>query len=195
MEPRTSPTSAPPKVIVSNMLTKLVSLIAGTLLAMALVMSFGGPVAAQQTYQPPAGVADFSNPSPGPGETFTVSGTTTPGATVQITLSGAGQSTLVLGQTVAGSDGTYSLTVTIPAGRTGSNTLVVTSNGTVLASTVLNFQTGSGSDGGTTSSGSGALPATGSSIFPLAVVAGVLILSGFGLLKLREDDDDLVEVG
>lgn len=25
--------------------------------------------------------------------------------------------------------------------------------------------------------------------------AGVLILSGFGLLKLREDDDDLVEVG
>ena len=101
----------------------------------------------------------------------------------------------VLGQAAAGDDGTFSLTVTIPADvALGAHS--ITSTGQALTeSTILKLSTpitvvaaGAGGAGGT--GAKGALPRTGESTLPLVQLGGILVLAGAGMaLAVRSRRD------
>ncbi|WP_448630748.1 fibronectin type III domain-containing protein [Cellulomonas soli] len=135
------------------------------------------------------------------GTVITMSGSgATPGATIVLELH---SDPIVLGTTVVAADGTYRLTVTLPAGVTGSHTLVATMAGVAPVGTAVGVvsatapaaaaATGTNATAASAAAArpaarstvrSAALAATGTDPEPLAAAAWVLILAGAGALAL-----------
>ncbi len=84
----------------------------------------------------------FSNPSPLPGDEVTIAGTVAAGETVLAVVDGT-----TIGSGIAGADGTFSFTVTIPDLPTGSFALTVTSGGVELGSVPIDVRGGAGATG------------------------------------------------
>lgn len=128
-----------------------------------------------------------------PGQSIVVSACCFRG-TVEVAIESVRQ---VLGQATAGDDGTFSLSVTIPA-DTPPGVHSITSTGRALAdSTILKLSTpitivaatgGGGGAGGTGAKGN--LPRTGESTLPLVQLGGILVLAGAGMaLAVRSRRD------
>jgi hypothetical protein len=166
------------------------------------LMLLAAPAYAQDDYPPDSDAGlTVSESTVSPGESFTVSGDgAAPGATVTIKLAessssiGAGtsavavspalarslaqvrpvaQGTVTLGSTTAESDGSFSVTVTIPSWLdAGTYTLTATSGGEVLGVATIRV---------VVAAAAGALPFTGGNVAPGLGVGIALILAG-GLL-------------
>jgi hypothetical protein len=160
-----------------------------------------------QPYPPTTSGLTVSQSTVRAGESIVVAGSgAAPGATVVITLTrvssaalGAGapvvaagpgmarmlaavrplaQGAVVLGRTTAAGDGSFRITVTIPAGTDpGVYTLAATSGGEVLSVATIRVLA---------ASAGGALPFTGSDVAPgLAVGVGLILAGGVLLLAVR----------
>jgi 5'-nucleotidase len=147
-------------------------------LAAALAVVVGPAVAHAQDYPPVSEDLTVSDSTVVPGQSITISGSgAEPNSTVSIYLFSA---PILLGTTTADGDGTFSATVTIPAGVSpGTHTLRAIQGGEVLASVAL-VVVGSGSGG---SSGSD-LPFTGGTTLPGIGIGVGLIAVGSTLLLL-----------
>jgi LPXTG-motif cell wall-anchored protein len=131
----------------------------------------GGAQAAPYSTQPDSAV---SNEQPAEGASFTLTGVDfLPGETVQNVLH---SNPYVLPSAVAGSDGSFSITVTLPSGFTGSHTISSTGATSGRVSTVPI------TIGGAASS-SNPLASTGSDVARIGAVA-VLVLVAGGLALL-----------
>ena len=112
--------------------------------------------------------------------TMTGSGAT-PGATITLELH---STPILLGSTVVAADGTYRLTVTLPAGVTGSHTLVATMTGVTPVATAVDVvspgaASGAPTTGGpTTASGAGVLATTGTDAVSAVIAALALMVGG-----------------
>jgi len=160
-------------------------LLATTAFAIAAMLAlFAGSASAQ--YEP-TGSQVLSDTTVRPGDTITVSGTGCPAnASVTTTF----DRSTVLGSTTAGSDGTFSLSVTIPSDAVpGRHTITSTCGDLVLSSTitVLGASTGTGGSTGT-GTGGGALPRTGTnSTVPLTQIGvGLLAIGGVLMIVARK---------
>ncbi len=139
--------------------------------ALGALVGAAGPASAQTDYT--AGeIVTISNPNPRPCETVVISGSGfEPGVEVPISANGE-----LIGTAVAGEDGTFTFQYTVPCDFLGTITFTVGS--TIVTVSVLSTSV---SGGGTTPP---SLPATGSdSTRPLAS-AGVLLVTGGGVLVL-----------
>jgi LPXTG-motif cell wall-anchored protein len=127
------------------------------------------PAASAQYPNP--GIITVDNPNPDVGDTITVNGTTCDDANVTVTISlTQGGVTVVLGQTVTGPDGSYTISVVIPDSFTAGPATLTDSCGGELT---LNIGAVTGV----------ALPRTGSDSTSLFRVAVALVAAG-GVLVL-----------
>jgi hypothetical protein len=139
------------------------------------VVAFAGP--ANADYSPHATVS-VSNEAPAAGSSITFSGSGfTAGEKVTLKLDNGFQFNSVF----ANASGAFSEIITLPAGVTGTHTIVAT--GTTSGRTAsLKIQVGGvGASAGTTSSGSG-LAFTGADVIGIGALA-VLLLLGGGLMR------------
>jgi hypothetical protein len=140
---------------------RITRVLAGTFL---LTVFLATPVLAQG-YPPGAQTIEVSDSTVFPCGTITVSGSNlVPGITVEITLDGE-----VIGTTVVGADGTYSVSVTIPC-DTAPGTHVLSAGGANTQITVLAAGGGAGAPGTGADLGAGIL------ILAALLVAGVTAL-------------------
>jgi LPXTG-motif cell wall-anchored protein len=131
--------------------------------------------AASAQYQDPGSIV-VDNPNPDVGDSITITGTACgePGTDVTVSITQNGQ-TFVLGTTTTGPDGSYTITVTLPAGITNGPAVITDSCGGQLSLTI------GSSPGGT------ALPRTGSNTGTLSRVAvGLLAVGGVLVLVTRK---------
>jgi LPXTG-motif cell wall-anchored protein len=164
-------------------------------LAVALFLALA-PAASAESYVPPPSKATVSG-SPKAGGTLTISGVTKPHAAVVVTLdrqsgdfapaSAGGQ---VLGSTVAGADGAYSLSITLPANLTaGWWMLTVSADGEVLSTmavegdaaatdTAVGQDVVADAEPRALDAATGSLPVTGSTTSLLLLVGVGLIAAG-----------------
>jgi LPXTG-motif cell wall-anchored protein len=131
--------------------------------------------AASAQYQDPGSIVT-DNPNPDVGDSMTLTGTACgePNVDVTVSITQNGQ-TYVLGTTTTGPDGTYTITVTLPAGVTNGPAVITDSCGGQLSLTV-----------GSTPGGT-ALPRTGSNTGALTRVAvGLVAIGGVLVLVTRK---------
>jgi LPXTG-motif cell wall-anchored protein len=157
-------------------------------LALAAFMLFFAPAASAVDYTS-TGSATWSDPSPSPGQAFTISGVTTPNTIVVVTVEtvGSGAQTraaalarTTLGTTTSDGAGNYSLTVTLPTNAgTGTMVIEIAAGGSVIASSSFTIA----ATGGQTNAQTTTLPVTGSSSTMLFSVAAAL-LAGGGLVVM-----------
>ncbi len=140
-----------------------------------LTLAVQSPVSAAD-YQSTSS-ATFSDTTPSAGDTVTVSGTTSPGAIVVISISGTGGAQ-TLGVTTADAYGNYTIAVAIPANlASGIYVLGVTADNQQIASTSMTVG-GTTASTGTSSGSPSNLPFTGSSSLVLVAAAGALVTAG-----------------
>ena len=165
----------------------------------ALALALLAPAASAQSYAPPAPKASVTG-TPKAGGVLTISGTASPHAPVTVTLgrqSVGGFSTqaansdgsVVLGSTVAGADGAYSLSVTVPRTlQAGPWFLTVASNGEILSTMAVEGAASSGGDTVADESaavGPGAAPRAAARTGGLPVTgatSSLILLTGVGLI-------------
>jgi LPXTG-motif cell wall-anchored protein len=148
-------------------------LVAGLTLGL---IAAGAPAGAQQ-YPPGAFFITVSDTTVVPGQTITVSGRVTAGATtVSFTFFSVAQS---LGGATPAADGTFSSSVTIPTNaEVGSHTLVANDNAGLEVSASLTVVS-AGTAGAGAATGAGDLPRTGDDTsIPLARIAALLVAAG-----------------
>jgi hypothetical protein len=145
-------------------------LVLGAVACAMLAVGLTAPAGAQAGYQ--GCVATFSDTTPSPGQTITISGTgATPNHTVTASIGG-----VVIGSGTADAGGAFSFSATIPADVTGTVTLSVDCNAENPNSVVEGITITVGAAGG---GGGAPLPVTGSSsTLPLAKLAVVLLSAG-----------------
>lgn len=154
------------------------TLAAMALVSMGLLAVLAGPASA--LYQPQASQTLSANVVT-PGQTITVSGTgCAANSTVKTSFDG-----VMLNSTTAGSDGSFSESVTIPANASvGTHTITSTCGSLVLSST-LTVRAASTSTGGTSTGGT--LPRTGTNSRPLVNMGlGLLAVGGLFLVVARK---------
>jgi hypothetical protein len=143
---------------------RITRVLAGTFLLAALLAT----PALAQGYPPGAQTIEVSDSTVFPCGTVTVTGSNlVPGTTVNVTFDGA-----VIGTAVVGSDGTYSVSVTIPC-DTAPGTYVLGAGGVNTQITVL---AAGGAVGGGGAPGTGANLGAGILILAVLLVAGVTAL-------------------
>lgn len=146
---------------------KLIAIVAGFVVSIAVLSASPASAQYDDTF-----TVEVSAGTVVAGETLTVSGTCEAGGTVTATL-GSGS-----GSAEAGSDGTYSITITVPGLSAGDHTLSTTCGGETLQTTIHVGGTGTG-----TGSAPADLVRTGSSgTTSMLRVGGVLLLGGAALL-------------
>lgn len=172
--------------------------VGSTVIALS-VIALGAAPAAANDYTSQESVV-ISNPNPQPGVPFSVTGTATPGSVIVVSVSLADaepiDSSVVLGSTIAGLDGAYALTVSLPPALVaGSYRLSITADGNLLAESALTIGSPTATPGATTPtsgtfahpSGSGnpaTLPVTGSEAMPVAGAAVATIAAGVTLVTI-----------
>lgn len=145
------------------------------LVAVFATLSMVGPAAASPSTdyppKPPNVTVDDSTPNPGQG--VIVSGTNwCPGSTVEIFLDGKS-----VGTAKVGSDGTFSTTISIPAGTTaGEHTITVRGLDSTCQNSQVEALTISVSGGGAAQGGN--LPFTGSNISVGMLLLAALVIVG-----------------
>lgn len=142
--------------------------IARALVGSFLLTAFLAAPALAQTYPPDEPTVEVSDSTVFPCGTVTVTGENlVPGTTVNITFDGE-----VIGSAVVGSDGTYSVVVTIPC-DTAPGTYVLGAGGATTQITVL--AAGGGVSG---------VPATGANLGAGIFILGALLVAGVTALVL-----------
>jgi 5'-nucleotidase len=149
-----------------------------TMLVVAVVATLtalGAPSAGAQPYPPGGLFLAFSDTTVVPGQTITISGAMTAGATSITFVFASTPSSL--GSVTPAADGTFSADVTIPADASvGSHTITATdSTGFSITGTL----TVVGADGAGAGAGAGGLPRTGDDTsIPMARLAALLMAAG-----------------
>ncbi len=174
------------------------SLIVVAVIAAVSVAALGpASVAGAQQYPPGAFFLTVSDTTVFPGQTITVSGAVTPGATtVSFTFFSVAQS---VGDVTPAADGTFSADVTIPTdAEVGSHTLVANDNTGLEVSASLTVVAAGGGAAGAGATGAGDLPRTGDDTsIPLARIAIVLVAAGGAVLffaRRRRSTSDTADV-
>jgi LPXTG-motif cell wall-anchored protein len=149
-----------------------------TMLVVAVVATLtalGAPRAEAQPYPPGGFFIAFSVTTVVPGQTITISGSMTPGAT-SITFVFASTPTN-LGSVTPAADGTFSADVTIPTDATaGSHTITATDSTGLEITGALTVVSSAGAGAG---AGAGGLPRTGDQTsIPLTRLAALLVAAG-----------------
>ncbi len=160
-----------------------------------------------------SGGTTYSDPTPAPGQSITISGTTDPFALVEVAIYAEDETALwsvggdgeelaaasfelaqgqrtLLGSTTADGAGAYSLTVPMPSTLTAGDYLMeVAANSIVISLTTVSVSApaGTGSGSGSGGGSGGGLPATGANTGVLLAIAAAVLFAGVTLTRVARN--------